>query len=142
MDGIAHILLGIALIGPRWEVVFGSLLPDALYLLSIIKYRFDLDKSRNSRIFIYGERIHSFIFWSIILLPIYVLTGSVEVFYFGASIYLHLLADLVTHRDFGPRFFWPLIDDYFPRGLVQWENKYVFVSIWVIICLLLAVAFY
>ncbi len=36
---------------------------------------------------------------------------------------LHLILDLITHKDYGPRFLWPISDKYTLRGVIQWDKK-------------------
>jgi len=122
MDLLLHVLWGIMILGIDVYVILGSILPDSLYLISVIEVKFKLEKLKNSKLFIWGERIHSFFFIPIILILLYVFIGAYVLIKIVVAYYLHLLFDIFTHRDFGPRFCWPFIDSYFPRGVIQWEN--------------------
>ena len=122
MDGILHIIYAVAFFGLRWGVVLGSILPDVLYYVATIKAKLNIRIARQSRIFRIGERMHSIFVLPLIFLTVYCILKVEAILYLVASIYLHLLLDMITHKDSGPRFLWPLLDRYYPRGLGQWED--------------------
>jgi len=137
MDSFLHILLAIPILGFYYEVLIGAILPDALYLIAGVIYRFDVNKIKKSRIFIWGERMHSLLLLPIILTVVYITWHDIRVLLLLASVYLHILTDILTHRDFGPRFLWPLVDTYYPRGIIQWEDRKSLVALYFIVfCIL------
>ena len=116
-------IYGIAVFGFRWEIIVGSVLPDILYVLAIMRAHLDIRRAKNSGLYVLGERMHSFLILPPIFTIIYLLVRVQGFMLLAESVLLHLVLDVITHRDHGPRFLWPLTDRYYPRGLGQWSDK-------------------
>jgi len=133
MDDFLHILLAITIFGFKWEIILGSILPDALYYFAFIKNNLKLTGLRETRLFIWGMRLHSVFLLPVILMSTYIITKNSFFLYLFEAVCLHLLVDMLTHKYHGPRFLWPIIDEFFPRGLVQWHDKKALVIMYCIV---------
>jgi len=142
MDVMAHILLGVALFGLKKEVIIGSIAPDMGFLPTIRHRHLPYEELRKTRAFVFGQRFHTIFLWIPLTLLYYLFSeGTSASLYLMYSIYLHLFMDFITHRHWGPRFLWPLVDKLFPTGPLQWENKNVSITIYAIIITLLMLRF-
>ena len=122
MDCFLHIVYGVALLGFRWEVVLGSILPDFFYFVAGVEKKLNLEKIRRAKIYLMGEKAHSLFLFPSVLLLAYFITGAQSALYLVGSVYLHLFLDILTHREHGPKFLWPLSNKHIPKGLIQWED--------------------
>ena len=131
MDSAAHLILTILIFGWDPYAIMGCLLPDTLYWVAFIRTK---GKGyRGSSIFSWGERLHSLFILPILGLLLYLMSYNSSFLIFTEAVFLHLITDLITHRTEGPRFFWPILDEYYPRGLVDWCKPAVIISYYLLL---------
>ncbi|MFW9996602.1 MAG: hypothetical protein ACFFD4_31450 [Candidatus Odinarchaeota archaeon] len=147
MDSLLHLLVNFALTKDIF-IAIGGLLPDiiyfattAVYLTSILidklknpdkgnnesehasrllKTRHTELKQRYSPIWRWGERMHSFFILPLVLLLAGLFNAVFILLLIGTI--LHISFDIISHKTYGPRYFWPLKDDPISMGIIQWEE--------------------
>lgn len=157
-DIIFHIFVNYALTR-NWIVAFSVVIPDLFYLVSIVVTFFKPDHSypfvdlngnfffhfigvqadkffgkerhRNNKIWELGEITHSLF----VLPPIFAVLGLLDPVFWLISlgVTIHIVLDMLTHKDTAPKFFYPFKKESIPLGFVQWEN-YPFLTVMGIIC--------
>ena len=133
MDIIAHFLLTIIIFGWDPFAIIGGILPDILYLLAFIKTKGR--EFKTTKLFVYGERMHSFFLLPLMGMAIYGILRLSSAIIFTLSVSLHILLDVLTHKTKGPRFLWPLKDYYSPKGLVDWSKIPVMITYYLLIAI-------
>ena len=140
MDFMAHLILTILIFGWDLTAIIGGTLPDFLYLIAFLYAR---DKNcKKTKIFIWGERLHSFFIIPPLGFLLYLISQNYSFITFTNAVLLHLICDVITHRTEGPRFLWPFFDKYYPHGLVDWNKPKVMISYYAILSILVLFKIY
>ena len=162
MDPIFHFLFNF-LLSDDPLIAFGGVLPDLLYIINILLVSITLSfekiskkidsslinyikssyKQKNDQfapIWVLGERLHSFF---IIPIAFYLLSFINQLFLsLAVGFTLHIVVDVFSHKEHGPRFFWPFKDEYIRLGFFQWRtDKRVYVTLWLIVLISIAIKF-
>ncbi|MEX0569538.1 MAG: hypothetical protein Q6363_010355 [Candidatus Njordarchaeota archaeon] len=121
MDFVTHLLLGFLFLGLDPWVFLGSLLPDFIYIIATIRVM-DYEAAHSLRIWAWGERLHS-IFIPIPILGLSMFLPFKELRLFSLAYIFHIILDIISHRNRGPRYFWPIYDKFVLKGLFNWNIK-------------------
>ena len=86
--------------------------------------RLSLLKEKNLVLWRWGERGHSILILPVIL----IISGfivNINLLYLGIGSLIHLILDMISHKRFGPLYFWPFKKEFVSIGLFQWEDYFV-----------------
>ncbi|MHA1665619.1 MAG: metal-dependent hydrolase [Candidatus Njordarchaeales archaeon] len=131
MDTLAHLIVTILIFGWDPYAIIGGVLPDIFYGISMLKSGFKL--RRDDLIFVIGERLHSFFVIPTLGSITFLLTQDSRFAIFTEAIIVHIIIDVFTHKNIGPRFLWPLLDRYAPSGAIDWFNWKIIIVYYVIL---------
>ena len=120
MDHLFHLIFGYFISGGNLLFTLGCILPDILYILStpfaVLGY-----KDFAYRLWLLGERLHSFFVFPLFFLIL--LPFLPAVLWVLSGVLLHLLLDLLTHAQSGPRYLYPLMDMKISSGPISWSER-------------------
>lgn len=162
MDPIFHFLFNYLLFN-NTLIAIGGIFPDLLYILNILYITISLTTEKFTKniqislvnhvknsytqknddftvLWIWGERLHSIFILPLIFLFLSLFT---EIFLnFAIGIVLHIIVDFFSHKEHGPRFFWPIKDEYIRLGFFQWRtNIKVYTFLWALLLISLVFKF-